>query len=414
MDNKIRTVADVERKWDLPVLGVLPDELFNPEDALSTGPHEVNSVDNSYSYPYLPVLDWPPVEIRLKEPGGEGTVFLVSSAATGDGKTSVLARIVVRLGQAGFRTLAVDCDFQRPSLGDFFFANNRQAGLTDIIESITSVDISSGYLIDCSVSDLFLLIDQRKLTGKLSIMNEGQIIISTFKNGRLLSTEGAGSKKQNKLGSLLLEKELISTEQLDEALKKHVISGHPFGYVLLNSGYVSQDKLHQFLKVQTEENLQKLFSWKNGTFTFHSTTQLENDDEKIYFADNYERPIRKLAQMTESLLFDKKIKPMMTSTQHDNVDFLAAGSSAKYTNPRLLSALFEKIKVNYDFILLDGPPVLDAADATAFAQMTDGVIYVIKSGKLSSSVLQEALNRLASANSNILGIILNQVKTKDF
>jgi len=411
MDNKVWTDKDVGKLWDLPVLGVLPDRLINPENSRLD---KASPTGEDYSYPYLPVLDWLPVKMKINDADGAGTALHVGSAAKGDGKTSVLARIAVRLGQAGFKTLAADCDFQRPSLGDLFFAKNSQPGISDVIKTISTVDVSSGYLADCSISDLFILVDLHKLSGKLSIMNEGQIIISTFKNGRLLSIEGAGSKKQNKLGSMLLEKGFLTTEQFNEVFKKHAETGHPFGYVLLNSGYVSQNKLQRLLKGQTENNLQKLFSWKNGTFAFLPNSDETLNDEKIYFADSYDKLIQELSKMSESLLFDINIQDYITTSQYQNVDFLAAGSTPAFPNQRLLSTLITHLKTNYDFVLLDGPPVLDASDATAIAQMADGIIFVIKSGQLTSNEIQKALDRIASANSNIMGIVLNQVKVTDF
>jgi hypothetical protein len=50
-----------------------------------------------------------------------------------------------------------------------------------------------------------------------------------------------------KLGELLIREKLITPEQLDEALKKHVIYGIKLGSSLVEMGYVDEDRLAQLL-----------------------------------------------------------------------------------------------------------------------------------------------------------------------
>lgn len=418
MDKKIRTPEDVTQHLGLPVLGVLPYEKNHThKDILAStdligGP---NSKDY-YSYPYLQILDWLPAELQLGKPGGSGSVLLVGSAAIGEGKTTVLGKIAVRLGKAGFKVLAADCDFQRPALHKLF-ADNNPSGLTNALQDISEVEINSGNLNKCSVSDLYSLIELRKMSGKLTITNEEQIITSLFINGRLLNIESAGNIKQNRLGTMLLNGGFLSEKQLNEALERNKRTGQPFGYILINSGYITQENLQGHLKLQTEENLQKLFSWKNGTYNFESQVVKKYENEKIYFEENYDQIIKRQSQMTGSLLFEKNINSLIRETEFENVHFVAAGNTRSEQgdpiNFRLLSKFIDIFRSSYDLILLDGAPALEATDSTAFAQMSDGIVFVVKSGHLSYTVLHQALGRLSAGNTKILGAVLNQVKTKD-
>lgn len=80
----------------------------------------------------------------------------------------------------------------------------------------------------------------------------------------------------------------------------------------------------------------------------------------------------------------------------------------------MLSKFIEIFRNSYDLVLLDAPPILEAADSAALAQLADGVVFVVQSGHLSYPVLLQALQRISATNTKILGTVLNQVKTKDF
>ena len=418
MDRIVRTSEDVVQHLGLPVFGVLPYEKNHCQKNILASADLIGGVNpkNSYSYPYLQVLDWLPAELQLGQPGGSGSVLLVGSAVTGEGKTTVLGKIAVRLGKAGFQVLAADCDFQRPALHKLF-ADNNPIGFTNALQDISAVEINSGYLNKCSVSDLYSLIKLRKMSGKLTITNEEQLTISLFQNGRLLNIESDGNIRQNRLGTMLLNGGFLSEKQLNEAIERNKRTGQPFGYILINSGYITQENLQGHLKLQTEENLQKLFSWKNGTYNFESKVVKMYENEKIYFEENYDPIIQRQSQMTGSLLFEKNINSLIRETEYKNVHFIAAGNTRSEQgdpiNFRLLSKFINIFRNSYDLILLDGPPAIEATDSTAFAQMSDGVVFVVKSGHLSYTVLHQALDRLSAADTAILGAVLNQVKAKD-
>ena len=57
-------------------------------------------------------------------------------------------------------------------------------------------------------------------------------------------------KREKSLGQLLIDKNLITTKQLDEALKEQKKSGGFLGNVLIKFGYISQDKLFPVLAEQ--------------------------------------------------------------------------------------------------------------------------------------------------------------------
>jgi polysaccharide biosynthesis transport protein len=68
----------------------------------------------------------------------------------------------------------------------------------------------------------------------------------------------------------------------------------------------------------------------------------------------------------------------------------------------------------YDHIIIDTPPVLPFADAMVLASRADGVILVARSGMSRSKPLLRARDLLARSGVNILGMVLNAVRDREY
>ena len=75
------------------------------------------------------------------------------------------------------------------------------------------------------------------------------------------------------------------------------------------------------------------------------------------------------------------------------------------------AALRETIDANspgFDWVILDGPPVLEAPDAAALGAVADGTVLVVQVGHTRRPVLNRAADLLAKAGARILGSVLNR------
>jgi capsular exopolysaccharide synthesis family protein len=77
-------------------------------------------------------------------------------------------------------------------------------------------------------------------------------------------------------------------------------------------------------------------------------------------------------------------------------------SSAKMLD--LLSLASER----FDYVVVDGPPVLGLADALVLSKVSEGTIFVVDAGRTRSGELQGAVKRLRAANARILGAVLDR------
>jgi capsular exopolysaccharide synthesis family protein len=75
-----------------------------------------------------------------------------------------------------------------------------------------------------------------------------------------------------------------------------------------------------------------------------------------------------------------------------------------------MSNLIELLKDEYDHIIIDGPPLIQVADALLLSKLVDGVALVVRSGKTPRPVAQSALQQLKQVKANVVGTILNGVE----
>ena len=70
----------------------------------------------------------------------------------------------------------------------------------------------------------------------------------------------------------------------------------------------------------------------------------------------------------------------------------------------------EHLKSEFDFVLIDTPPVMPATDALLIAPNTDGAVLVIRSGHTERTIVQKVIDQFEASSQPILGSVLNRVE----
>ena len=124
LDTSFHSVAEVERKLQLAVLGVVP-HLGEPD--------EQRAVNSPEGEPYR-VLQ---TNINLALRAGQPTALVMLSAGPGDGKSPTLRQMALCMAAAGEKVLLIDSDVRRPTQHRLA-ALPREPGLTDILLNKTT------------------------------------------------------------------------------------------------------------------------------------------------------------------------------------------------------------------------------------------------------------------------------------
>jgi succinoglycan biosynthesis transport protein ExoP len=121
-----------------------------------------------------------------------------------------------------------------------------------------------------------------------------------------------------------------------------------------------------------------------------------------------------LGGLTGSLLegcTDGRLQP----TQVENLRVLPSGelppNPAEMVSSQHMQKLLHELTQQVDVVLIDSPPVLPVADATALAQAVDGVLLVLEAGKTRRQAARHAMESLRQVGANLVGVVLNAVPT---
>lgn len=74
--------------------------------------------------------------------------------------------------------------------------------------------------------------------------------------------------------------------------------------------------------------------------------------------------------------------------------------------------VLQRAKEQYDYVLIDTPPVMPVTDALIVSRFVDGMILVITSAEIKVEMARDVKNQLVNAGANILGVVLNKVRSE--
>ncbi|HXN56203.1 MAG TPA: DUF4388 domain-containing protein, partial [Myxococcales bacterium] len=138
----------------------------------------------------------------------------------------------------------------------------------------------SGTLKDFGIADILQLIGHQTKTGSLLLKNARDEVEVSFIEGNVVFASEKARETQDFIGAMLLRADLVTEEQLNQALLLQQRSLKRLGDVLVELKFISRKALSQMTRLQTTETLYKLFRWKTGTYEF---TQREIDAGKGSF-----------------------------------------------------------------------------------------------------------------------------------
>ncbi len=109
-------------------------------------------------------------------------------------------------------------------------------------------------------------------------------------------------------------------------------------------------------------------------------------------------------------------EPYIFRTKRRNLFVLHSGhippNPAELLASKQMKKLLEKCEQEFDYILIDTPPILVVTDAAVLANMVDGYVLIVRAGRTHKESLNESVMRLEQLEANIIGFIINDVDPK--
>ncbi|HLF71099.1 MAG TPA: polysaccharide biosynthesis tyrosine autokinase [Dehalococcoidia bacterium] len=110
------------------------------------------------------------------------------------------------------------------------------------------------------------------------------------------------------------------------------------------------------------------------------------------------------------------IEAGLTKTAIPGLRLLTSGPLPPNPSEILMSReaqqIFDALKLQAEYLILDSPPVLAVTDACLLAGQADATILVIEQGKTRSDAFQRSCEALGQVNAKVIGVVLNKLKSR--
>jgi capsular exopolysaccharide synthesis family protein len=117
--------------------------------------------------------------------------------------------------------------------------------------------------------------------------------------------------------------------------------------------------------------------------------------------------------LTHYLSGQVELQEVIFDTDIDNLNIIFSGPIAPNPSELLgnenFTDMIKKLQEEYDYIIVDTPPLGSVIDSAIVAKVMDGAILVIENNAISYHFAQNVKKQLEKSNSKILGVVLNKV-----
>lgn len=149
---------------------------------------------------------------------------------------------------------------------------------------------------------------------------------------------------------------------------------------------------------------------------------LADSDKKVMIVDcDLRKPrvhkfleISNAQGVTDVLLRGEHYSTFVHKGIHPHLDVLTSGriptNPSELLNSEAMKAFMKQLSEDYDYVLIDSPPIIPVTDTVIMSTYIDRVILVCASGQIEVEMAKKATEKLEHVGAKILGVVLNKVK----
>jgi tyrosine-protein kinase Etk/Wzc len=120
--------------------------------------------------------------------------------------------------------------------------------------------------------------------------------------------------------------------------------------------------------------------------------------------------------LSESITGAKTLTKTIHRGVFENLDFLSTGNLPPNPSEFLLhpnfDALLKTVSAEYDFVMIDTPPILAASDTVIIGSLVGAVFILARAGVTNESEINESIKRLNQSGISPKGILFNDLKVR--
>ena len=117
--------------------------------------------------------------------------------------------------------------------------------------------------------------------------------------------------------------------------------------------------------------------------------------------------------LTTVLSKQKEFEEVVYHNLRPGLDCMTSGSippnPAELLGSEAMEKLLDKLKLQYDYILIDTPPVTVVTDAVALSGYVSGIMLIVREGFTNYESIDQALSLLNIAKAKLIGFFINDI-----
>lgn len=146
--------------------------------------------------------------------------------------------------------------------------------------------------------------------------------------------------------------------------------------------------------------------------TGQKTLLIDADIRKSVLVSRYQLE-QDVAGLSQYLSGQKELEEVIYGSNIEGLDILFSGPYSPNPAELLEEVMFTKLikwaKEEYDYVIIDTPPISNVIDAAIIAKECDGAAMVVESGAIRYRMAQRVKQQLEKSGCRILGVVLNKV-----
>ena len=119
--------------------------------------------------------------------------------------------------------------------------------------------------------------------------------------------------------------------------------------------------------------------------------------------------------LTDVIMGTSPLEDAVVDTGQENLKVILSGvkppNPAELVSSQAMRDLLARLREEYDYVIVDAPPVLAVSDAIAMAPMMDGVLLVASHGVAAREGARHTMELLSKVETRVLGVVINNVET---
>jgi capsular exopolysaccharide synthesis family protein len=124
--------------------------------------------------------------------------------------------------------------------------------------------------------------------------------------------------------------------------------------------------------------------------------------------------LKKKPGLTDLIISNSSPDQAIVATALDGLFCLPSGttppSPADLLALAATRALFKRLAAEYDYVVIDTPPVLVAADSPVIGAIVDTTVMVVREGRTTRDAIDHAYTAMLSSGAHISGLVLNEAR----